>query len=100
MAKRRQSAGRSTPASAQRSKTAGPPKSKAAVTEYERPFPVVGIGASAGGLEAFTKLLQTVPADTGMAFVLIQHLDPKHESILASLLSRASKMPVHEVTNR
>src|ERR1700692_2381405 len=57
-------------------------------------FPVVGIGASAGGLEAFTKLLQHLPADTGMAFVLIQHLDPKHESILASLLSRATKMTV------
>ena len=63
-------------------------------------FPVVGIGASAGGLEAFTKLLQHLPSDTGMAFVLIQHLDPKHDSILASLLSRATKMPVREATNR
>src|SRR5579864_1432793 len=63
-------------------------------------FPVVGIGASAGGLEAFTKLLQHLPTDTGMAFVLIQHLDPKHESILASLLSRATKMAVREATNR
>src|SRR6185436_6116424 len=62
-------------------------------------FPVVGIGASAGGLEAFTKLLQNLPADTGMAFVLIQHLDPKHESMLASLLARASSMSVHEVSN-
>jgi two-component system, chemotaxis family, CheB/CheR fusion protein len=62
-------------------------------------FPVVGIGASAGGLEAFTKLLQNLPANTGMAFVLIQHLDPKHESILASLLARASSMPVHEAGN-
>jgi len=62
-------------------------------------FPVVGIGASAGGLEAFTKLLQNLPANTGMAFVLIQHLDPKHESMLASLLTRASSMPVHEVSN-
>ena len=44
-------------------------------------FPIVGIGASAGGLEAFTKLLQKLPADTGMALVFIQHLDPKHESI-------------------
>src|SRR5258708_4488782 len=61
--------------------------------------PVVGIGASAGGLEAFTKLLQNLPANTGMAFVLIQHLDPNHESILASLLGRASSMPVHEVAN-
>jgi two-component system CheB/CheR fusion protein len=58
---------------------------------------VVGVGASAGGLEAFTELLSHLPGDTGMAFVLIQHLDPKHESHLAELLSRASKMPVSEV---
>jgi two-component system CheB/CheR fusion protein len=43
-------------------------------------FPIVGIGASAGGLEAFTDLLQRVPPDTGMGFVLVQHLDPDHES--------------------
>ena len=58
---------------------------------------VVGVGASAGGLEAFTELLNHLPDDTGMAFVLIQHLDPKHESHLTELLSRASKMPVSEV---
>jgi two-component system CheB/CheR fusion protein len=58
---------------------------------------VVGVGASAGGLEAFTELLSHLPDDTGMAFVLIQHLDPKHESHLAELLSKASKMPVSEV---
>src|SRR5438067_1225168 len=63
-------------------------------------FPIVGIGASAGGLEAFTKLLQRLPADTGLALVLIQHLDPKHESILTALLSRSTRMPVHEVSNR
>jgi two-component system CheB/CheR fusion protein len=62
-------------------------------------FPVVGIGASAGGLEAFTRLLKHLPADTGMAFVLVQHLDPVHESALANLLSKATKMPVREVTN-
>src|ERR1051326_4229540 len=58
---------------------------------------VVGVGASAGGLEAFTELLSHLPNDTGMAFVLIQHLDPKHESHLAELLSKTSKMPVSEV---
>jgi two-component system CheB/CheR fusion protein len=63
-----------------------------------RPLPiVVGIGASAGGLEAFTELLSHLPTDTGMAFVLIQHLDPKHASHLAELLSKASKMPVSEL---
>ena len=58
---------------------------------------VVGVGASAGGLEAFTELLEHLPNDTGMAFVLIQHLDPKHESHLTELLSKASEMPVSEV---
>src|SRR4029434_6453982 len=62
-------------------------------------FPVVGIGASAGGLEAFTELLKNLPLDTGMGFVLVQHLDPHHESALADLLSRATSMPVREVTN-
>jgi two-component system CheB/CheR fusion protein len=55
------------------------------------------MGASAGGLEAFTELLSHLPDDTGMAFVLIQHLDPNHESHLTELLSKASKMPVAEV---
>ena len=58
---------------------------------------VVGVGASAGGLEAFTELLSHLPHDTGMAFVLIQHLDPSHESHLTELLSKVSKMPVSEV---
>jgi two-component system, chemotaxis family, CheB/CheR fusion protein len=61
-------------------------------------FPrIVGVGASAGGLEAFTELLSHLPADTGLAFVMIQHLDPNHESHLPELLSRATKMPLSEV---
>jgi two-component system CheB/CheR fusion protein len=62
-------------------------------------FPIVGVGASAGGLEAFTRLLKRLPADTGMGFVLVQHLDPQHESALAQILARATPMPAHEVTN-
>jgi two-component system CheB/CheR fusion protein len=62
-------------------------------------FPIVGIGASAGGLEAFGRVLSTLPADTGAAFVLVQHLDPQHESILASLLARTTAMPVRETTD-
>jgi two-component system CheB/CheR fusion protein len=58
---------------------------------------IVGVGASAGGLEAFTELLSHLPDDTGMAFVLIQHLDPSHASHLTELLSKESKMPVSEV---
>lgn len=64
-----------------------------------RGFPVVGVGASAGGLEAFTNLLHHLPMDTGMAFVLIQHLDPNHESALVDLLSRATQLSVREATN-
>src|SRR5215831_13315937 len=59
--------------------------------------PVAGVGASAGGMEAFTELLHHLPNDTGIAFVLIQHLDPKHSSLLTELLSRATSMPVSEV---
>src|SRR5712692_7096451 len=67
----------------------------------ERPtFPIVGIGASAGGLEAFSQLLKELPADTGMAFVLVQHLDPKHESQLPEVLSRTTAMPVLAITDR
>jgi two-component system CheB/CheR fusion protein len=60
---------------------------------------VVGVGASAGGLEAFTALLKALPANTGMAFVLIQHLAPSHVSMLTELLARATVMPVVEITD-
>jgi two-component system, chemotaxis family, CheB/CheR fusion protein len=63
-------------------------------------FPIVGAGASAGGLEAFTQLLKYLPDDTGLAFVLVQHLDPRHESQLVDLLSRATRMPVIEAADR
>ncbi len=58
--------------------------------------PVAGFGASAGGLEAFSEVLAHLPDDTGMAFVLVQHLDPKHPSVLAELLARSSSMPVRK----
>src|SRR5437588_9761488 len=61
--------------------------------------PVVGIGASAGGLEAFRQLLANLPRDTGMAFLLVQHLDPHHESRLADLLARVTAMPVVEAAH-
>ncbi|MEH2124574.1 chemotaxis protein CheB [Nostoc sp.] len=60
-------------------------------------FPIVGIAASAGGLEAFTQVLKHLLADTGMAFVLIQHLDPNHKSLLSEILGRETQMPVNEV---
>jgi two-component system CheB/CheR fusion protein len=63
------------------------------------PFPIVGIGASAGGLEAFSSLLSALPADTGMAFVVVSHLDPTHASALPAILARATSMPVTEAVN-
>ena len=57
-------------------------------------FPIVGIGASAGGLEAFTQLLQHLPADTEMGFVLVQHLDPSRTSMMPELLQRFTSMKV------
>jgi two-component system CheB/CheR fusion protein len=63
----------------------------------EKPHPIVGVGASAGGFEAFRELLKSLPSDTGLALVLVQHLDPGHESLLAKLLSKATAMPVAEV---
>ncbi len=57
-------------------------------------FPVVGIGASAGGLEACARLLDGLPAETGMAFILVQHLDPSHESLMVELLAKHTEMKV------
>ena len=62
-------------------------------------FPVVGIGASAGGLEACTRFLDVLPADNGMAFILVQHLDPTHESLMPELLSHHTSMTVMQATD-
>jgi two-component system, chemotaxis family, CheB/CheR fusion protein len=72
----------------------GPAKPAAAANSNH--FPIIGVGASAGGLEAFTELLHSLPKNNGMAFVFVQHLDPKHVSMLAEILARESKMPVLE----
>ncbi|MES2839624.1 MAG: chemotaxis protein CheB [Pseudomonadota bacterium] len=61
--------------------------------------PVVALGASAGGLEAFEQFLRAMPQDSGMGFVLVQHLDPTHHSILAEILQRSTRMPVVEATD-
>ena len=66
-------------------------------TDQDSSFPIIGIGASAGGLEACNEFFAQLPIDTGMAFVLVQHLDPHHKSMLGELLSRASRLPIHEV---
>jgi two-component system, chemotaxis family, CheB/CheR fusion protein len=62
-------------------------------------FPVVGIGASAGGLEACSKLLRALPPSNGMAFILVQHLDPTHESMMAELLAHRTAMTVVQASN-
>jgi two-component system CheB/CheR fusion protein len=61
------------------------------------PFPIVGVGASAGGLEAFQQMLGALPVDTGMGFVLVQHLSPTHPSMLSEILARSTALPVAEV---
>jgi two-component system, chemotaxis family, CheB/CheR fusion protein len=70
-----------------------------AATESDHRFPVVGIGASAGGLEAFTMLLKAIPEVTGIAYILVQHMDPTHESLLPALLKKVTSIPVLEISN-
>ncbi len=62
--------------------------------EYDADFPVVGIGASAGGLKALTGLVTALPDGAGIAYILVQHLDPTHESLMGELLAEHTKMPV------
>lgn len=63
-------------------------------------FPIVGIGASAGGLEAFEVFFKACPADTGMAFVLVSHLSPDHHSLLTEILQRNTRMPVAQAADQ
>jgi two-component system CheB/CheR fusion protein len=69
------------------------------VVKGKTTIPVAGIGGSAGGLEVFKHLLADLPADTGLAIVFVQHLDPKHHSLLTEILSRSTTMPVSEVAD-
>jgi two-component system CheB/CheR fusion protein len=64
------------------------------------PYPIVGIGASAGGLEAFEQFFGAMPADSGIAVVLVPHLDPSHTSILSEILQRCTGMPVVEAQDQ
>ena len=64
-----------------------------------KPFPIVGFGASAGGIEAFIGLLRALDPGLGMAYVLIMHLSPNHKSALAEIVQSNTKMPVHTVTD-
>src|ERR1700684_1496649 len=62
-------------------------------------FPVVGIGASAGGLEAFKKLIKAIPENSGIAYILVQHLHPDHTSSLPEILQRETQVRVNEITD-
>jgi len=77
-------------------KKSGPPARRKATTAQRR-LRIVGIGASAGGLEAFTELLRHLPASEDLAYVLVQHLDPTHRSLLSELLAKATVLPVREI---
>src|SRR5690349_7923631 len=66
---------------------------------HNEPFIVVGIGASAGGLEALQRFFEQMPTTSGMAFVVVTHLAPEHESHLAALLQPYTAMPVLQVTD-
>ena len=70
-----------------------------ALTKSKNNFPVVGVGASAGGLSAFKEFIQSIPEDSGMAYVLVQHLDPDHDSLLPELLQKVTEIPVLEISD-
>jgi two-component system, chemotaxis family, CheB/CheR fusion protein len=76
-----------------------PEKDRPAPEKPEAEFPIVGIGASAGGLAAFEALFTHIAPDSGMAYVVIQHLRSSHKSILPEILQRYTAMPIHEVTD-
>jgi len=80
--------------------SAEPGTKKVPVKTNSRQFPIVGIGASAGGLEALEQFFGNMPNDSGMAFVVIQHLDPNHVGILPELLQRITPMKVFQVSDR
>jgi len=82
-----------------RKKKSGKKKRPAAEADQPAVFPIVGIGASAGGMEAFSHVLEHLPANTRMAFVFVQHLHPGYESALTEILTRQTDMPVVEATD-
>ena len=75
------------------------PETGHSVSQDANKFPIVGIGASAGGLEACTALLKVLPNDLGMAYVLLPHLDPARESSFSEILSRITRMRVEDAQN-
>jgi two-component system CheB/CheR fusion protein len=77
------------------------PKQKAAPAPRDgNLFPIAGIGASAGGLEALEHFLSNVPENTGIGYVIVQHLDPTHKGLMPELLQRHTRLKVHQVRDR
>jgi two-component system CheB/CheR fusion protein len=81
-------------------RTAAPARAVERGGTKQASFPIVAIGASAGGLEAMEQFLKGVPGHSGMAFVVVQHLDPTHKGLMAELLQRVSAIPVDQVRDR
>jgi two-component system CheB/CheR fusion protein len=92
------SSGKSTPLPTRPPRPDTP--ASAPVPVAKKTFPIIGIGASAGGLEALELFLHHVPQNSGMAFVIVQHLDPTQKDLLPELLQRATRMPVQQVKDR
>jgi len=74
------------------------PNNKPGVARSDLNFPVVGMGASAGGIDALKTFFSHMPAKPGMAFVVVVHLSPNHESVLDRILQSSTRMPVMQVT--
>ena len=108
MVPRRAKAGKSTgrkkkPArktARKRTETSGVQAETPAPRETPFVFPIVGIGTSAGGLAALQRFFGALPREPGLAFVVVQHLDPTHKSETAELLEKRTQLPVVEVTDR
>src|SRR5580658_1438918 len=97
-AKKKQAIGRTGPkASGQGTSRNAKAKERAEHHTSQLRFPVVGIGASAGGLKALKRFFAAMPVDSGMAFVVIPHLDPTHDSLMVELLSKQTAMKVCEI---
>src|SRR5690349_6209174 len=92
--------GRRTPTQPTRGTTGPAATPTPRIARSEPSFPIVGVGASAGGLEALEQFLRRMPEPCGMAFVIVVHLDPKQKGTMVELLQRATRMPVTQVKDR
>jgi two-component system, chemotaxis family, CheB/CheR fusion protein len=97
--RRRPGVTKATEAPSRRKSSAVAKRGRQRVVGAETHCRIVAVGSSAGGLEAFSELLQRLPSDTGMAFLVTQHLDPSHKSNLPSLLARMTSMTVREAND-